>query len=119
MVGALVIEQHDGYKLWVGGPVPPGYDGITLGSLIIVRRDCAHSEALIAHERVHVDQWRTLGAPRFLAQYLWSYVRSRLAGHDHLSAYRRIPLEVDACWNASIASDSTSLTRKRIASPKS
>ena len=99
--------------------MPPGYDGITLGSLIIVRKGCANADALIAHERVHVDQWRTLGASRFITRYLGSYVRDRLRGYGHDAAYRRIPLEVDACWNARIAKSSTSLTRNRIASPKS
>lgn len=99
--------------------MPRGYDGITLGSLIIVRTRCADNQALIAHERIHVDQWRTLGAPRFLWRYVGSYLRSRAKGHDHASAYLRIPLEVDACWNSEVSSDSTSLTRKRIAAPKS
>lgn len=98
--------------------MPPGYDGITLGSLIIVRTHCADNQALIRHERIHVDQWRTLGAPRFVWQYIGSYLKSRAKGHDHASAYLRIPLEVDASWNTAVENDSTSLTRKRIAPPR-
>ena len=28
------IERRNGYWLWVGGPVPPGSAGITLGKLV-------------------------------------------------------------------------------------
>ena len=110
----MPIEKRDGYRLWVGGPVPPGYDGITIGDLIIVREDCADDDALICHERVHVDQWRLFGPFGFLRRYLGAYVLNRLRGHGHADAYLRIPLEVDARWNASQGRASTSLTRKRI-----
>lgn len=86
--------------VWVGGPVPPGADAITLGPLIIVRRRAAHSEELLAHERVHVRQWRTLGVLGFLRRYLGSYLRWRLRGYPHWGAYRRVPLEVEAAWEA-------------------
>lgn len=104
------IEKCDGYRLWVGGPVPPGYDGITLGDLIIVRRGCETNEQLILHERVHVDQWRQLGSFRFLRIYLGSYLKDRLRGFGHREAYQRIPLEVDACDNAAAGCATTSLT---------
>ncbi len=84
----------------MGGPVPPGADGITLGSLIIVRSRAAGSVRLLAHELVHVEQWRTLGVPRFAWRYLTSYLRWRLRGYPHLGAYRRIPLEIEAEWEA-------------------
>lgn len=84
----------------VGGPVPPGADAITLGSLIFVRRRAAGSEQLLAHELVHVAQWRQLGVGGFLARYLGAYLRWRLHGYGHWSAYRRIPLEIEAEWLA-------------------
>jgi hypothetical protein len=86
--------------VWVGGPVPPGADAITLGSLIIVRRSAAHDPRLLRHERVHVRQWRRLGFVGFLRQYVTAYLRWRLRGFGHWAAYRRIPLEVEAEWLA-------------------
>ena len=40
---------------------------MTLGRVILLRRDHAGDEALLAHELVHVRQWRELGPVRFLA----------------------------------------------------
>jgi hypothetical protein len=84
----------------VGGPVPPGSDAITLPGLIIVRRRAAADPLLLAHERAHLRQWRRLGWPRFLRRYLGSYLRWRLRGYGHGAAYRRIPLEIEAEWEA-------------------
>lgn len=74
----------------------PGVAAMTLGRLILLRRDHAGDEPLLAHELVHVRQWRELGAARFLWRYLGAYVRGRLAGLGHTGAYRAIPLEVEA-----------------------
>jgi hypothetical protein len=82
----------------VGGPVPPGFDAITLGSLVVVRRRVAHSGALLRHEGVHVEQWRRLGVIGFPVRYVLGYLRWRLRGYGHRGAYRRIPLEVEAAW---------------------
>jgi hypothetical protein len=84
----------------VGGLVPPGAAAITLGPLIIVRRRAADDAELLAHERVHVRQWRSLGVIGFLRAYLSSYVRWRVRGYGHWAAYRRIPLEIEAAWEA-------------------
>jgi hypothetical protein len=86
--------------VWVGGPVPPGADAITLGSLIIVRRAAADDEHLMRHEQVHVWQWRQLGFIGFLVRYLRAYFRWRSRGYGHWAAYRRIPLEIEAEWVA-------------------
>lgn len=94
------LERRDDHWLWVGGPVPPGADAITIGSLISVRRRSAGNHELLAHERVHVRQWAELGLRGFLAAYLGAYVRERLRGYGHWAAYRRIPLEVAAAWEA-------------------
>lgn len=90
-------------KVWVGGPVPPGSAAITLGHLIIMRRDAAHDRHLLRHELVHVRQWHELGVVGFLFEYLGSYLRERLRGHGHKEAYRRIPLEVEAEQEAAAA----------------
>lgn len=92
------IDRHEGYTLWVDGPVPRGAAAITLGSVIIIRERCCGDEALLAHELVHVRQWSELGAVRFVTNYLAAYLAWRLRGYDHWSAYRRIPLECEAEW---------------------
>ena len=74
----------------------PGVGAMTLGRVILLRRDHAGDEALLAHELVHVRQWRELGAVRFLGRYLGSYARGRAAGLGHQRAYEAIPLEVEA-----------------------
>ena len=86
----------------VGGPVPPGASAITVGPLISVRRRWAADERLLHHELVHVRQWRTLGVVGFLGRYVGSYLRWRLRGYGHWAAYRRIPLEVEAAWEAAL-----------------
>ncbi|MEM7094697.1 MAG: DUF4157 domain-containing protein [Actinomycetota bacterium] len=92
------IEKRDGYRLFVGAPVPAQADAITLGSLICVRKAHADNDALLAHELVHVHQYQALGWGRFLVRYSRSYLRGRLSGYGHMAAYRRIPLEVEAVW---------------------
>lgn len=94
------IERRPGYRLWIGGPVPPGADAWTLGSLVIVRPASAGSVHLLAHELEHVRQWRELGVVGFLGGYLGAYLACRLRGYPHRSAYRRIPAEVSAEWRA-------------------
>jgi len=92
------LERRNGYRVLIGGPVPPQAAAITFGNVIVVRRGHEDSEWLMSHELVHVRQYAELGAPRFLVRYVWSYLRSRLAGYGHMAAYRRIPLEVEASW---------------------
>lgn len=94
------IERRPGYRLWVGGPVPPGAGAWTLGSLVIVRRRLAGSALLLAHELQHVRQWREQGIVGFLWRYLGSYLSWRGRGYPHGAAYRRIPAEIDAEWRA-------------------
>jgi hypothetical protein len=69
---------------------------MTLGSTVLMRRDHLGDERLLAHELVHVRQWRELGVPRFLWRYLSDYFRGRLRGLNHRDAYLAIPLEVEA-----------------------
>ena len=94
-----------GHLLWIGGPVPRGAEGITLGGCVIVRKSVALGSSafdeLLRHEQVHVAQFRELGAARFVLGYVRSYLRWRVRGYGHWAAYRRIPLEVEARWIAS------------------
>ena len=94
------LERRDGYWLWVGGPVPPGSDAITIGRMISMRSSAVGSERLLRHELEHVAQWRRHGYAGFLVRYLGGYIKGRLAGFPHKAAYRRIPFEVEAEWNA-------------------
>ncbi len=94
------LERKDGYWLWTGGPVPPGYAGITLGPLVSIRKRAASNQRLLRHELIHVEQFRRHGVFGFLARYMSTYLRWRLRGYGHLGAYRRIPLEVEADWRS-------------------
>jgi hypothetical protein len=74
----------------------PGVVAMTIGRLILVRRGHETNASLIGHELVHVEQWRTHGAVRFLRAYLGAYLHGRRAGLGHWAAYRAIPFEVEA-----------------------
>ncbi len=90
------LQRRGDHWLWVGGPVPPGSDAITIWSVVSVRRSCAASARLLRHEEEHVRQWHELGVFGFLRIYLGSYFRFRWRGFGHRTAYRMIPLEVEA-----------------------
>ena len=48
----MPLERRDGYRLWVGGPVPSGVPTrITLGSLVIVRNGSERSPYLLRTRR--------------------------------------------------------------------
>lgn len=94
------LERHEGYTLWIDGPVPPGAAAITLRSVVIIRSPYLGDHGLIAHELAHVRQWAELGVVRFLWRYLTSYLGGRLRGYPHWAAYRRIPLECEAEWHS-------------------
>ena len=96
----MTIERRDGFWLWVGGPVPPGASGITVGRLVAVRRGHEGSERLLRHELEHVAQYGRVGVLGFLARYLAAYVRWRFRGYGHRAAYLRIPFEASAEWRA-------------------
>lgn len=78
----------------------PGAAAITFGRVVIVRERSFGSARLRRHELVHVRQWARLGVVGFLRRYLGAYVGWRVRGYPHRAAYRRIPLEVEAEWEA-------------------
>lgn len=94
------FDRGPGYRIWAGGPVPPGAAAWTLGSLVIVRRRSAHNRSLLAHEEEHVRQWAERGHVGFLVWYLRGYLPWRLRGYPHAAAYRRIPAEIEADWRS-------------------
>jgi hypothetical protein len=51
---------------------------------------------LVMHELVHVRQWRTQGAGRFLLRYVGEYLGGRLRGLNHGQAYLAISAESEA-----------------------
>lgn len=93
------LERHDGYWLLVG-PAAPGATATTLGPLILMRRRGVGDARLLRHELEHVRQWREQGVVGFLWRYLGAYVTARVRGYPHGAAYRRIPQEIEAEWNA-------------------
>jgi hypothetical protein len=83
-------------RIVVVAGLTPGIAAMTLGRWILVRRGHERDAALLAHELVHVEQWRVHGALRFLARYLSDYLRHRAAGLPHWRAYAAIGLEAEA-----------------------
>ena len=96
----MELRRGEGFWIWVGGPVPPGAAAITVGRLVSVRRRSAGNTHLLAHEAEHVRQYAERGLVGFLVRYLADYLALRAAGWPHWSAYRRLPLEVEAEWRA-------------------
>ena len=94
------LQRQGDHWLWLDGPVPPGASAITIGPVISLRRAAFGDARLLRHEEAHVRQWRELGFFGFLRRYLGAYLRWRLRGYGHWAAYRRIPLEVEAEWEA-------------------
>lgn len=74
----------------------PGIAGMTLGRWVLVRRGHGRDKGLLAHELVHVRQWRELSAARFVVQYVGAYVSGRARGLGHRAAYEAIPQEREA-----------------------
>lgn len=111
----MPFERRDGYMLWVGGPLPKGADGFTLGKMIIVRHGKETSTYLLRHELVHVRQWRRYGVLGFSARYIGAYAWGRMCRHGHRGAYLRIPLEIEADW---IARRSVSTAVREVRDPE-
>jgi len=83
-------------KFW-----PENVAAMTLGSRIFMKPsrlfgDPAGIKYLIIHELVHVRQWSEYGVFGFLRRYLGEYIRGRMQGLGHNTAYERNRLEVEA-----------------------
>jgi hypothetical protein len=76
--------------------LPPGADGVTIGTTVYVRPGFLDQPTLLAHELVHVRQYTELGFIRFLATYIAEYVQNRVRLRSHRSAYLAISLEKQA-----------------------
>ena len=76
--------------------LPRQADAMTVGRTIFVRPGHEASDALLAHELVHVRQWRQFGWFGFLRRYLGAYLVNLVRLRDHMAAYRAIPFEAEA-----------------------
>ena len=78
--------------------LPPGAGGMTLGPLILLRRDDDRSgrRRLLAHELVHAEQYVKLGWARFLWRYGREYGLNLWRLRNHRKAYLAISLEAEA-----------------------
>ena len=83
-------------RLMVVPVLPPGAHGMTVGRWVLVHPGHEQRPALIAHELVHVEQWRDLRTGRFLGRYLRAYAAGRGGGLVHRAAYLAIPAEQEA-----------------------
>lgn len=90
------VRDRERARVLVVPWLTPGVAAMTVGRFVLVRRGHERDELLLAHELVHVQQWRERGAPAFLARYLGEYVRHRAAGMSHRQAYAEISFERDA-----------------------
>jgi len=86
---------------WVRRVWPKWAAAITLPKVVWVRPDILSGDPaflgkIIAHELVHVRQWKTYGAVGFMRHYLSDYVRGRLGRLGHRGAYRAIWFESEA-----------------------
>jgi len=94
------LQRVDGAVIVVSRFAAPGAAATTVGRFVFVRRSAAGSARLLRHEMVHVRQYGELGIPGFLLRYVASYALWRLRRYPHWAAYRRIPLEIEADWEA-------------------
>ena len=76
----------------------PGFEGMTVGPLILVLDDDDRSgqRVLLAHELVHVQQYAELGAARFLWRYGREYASNLRRLRSHWQAYEAISFESEA-----------------------
>jgi Domain of unknown function (DUF4157) len=92
--------------------LPPRADGMTSGRFVFLRNDepTDGTSRLIAHELVHVRQFRDLGRVGFALRYFSAYFRNLARFHHHRRAYLEIPQEQEA-YDRARAWDATRLRR--------
>lgn len=78
--------------------LPAGAGGMTLRRLILVREDGDRTggRRLLAHELVHVRQWKEHGTIGFLRRYVGAYLANLFRLRNHRAAYLAIPFEQEA-----------------------
>lgn len=86
---------------WMAGFWPRWVAAMTMPWAVYVRPAELDGEPerlarLIAHELIHVRQWKTLGPTGFLRRYVTDYLRGRFRHLGHRDAYRAVGLEAEA-----------------------
>jgi hypothetical protein len=78
--------------------LPPKADGMTSGRFIFLRNEqpTDGSSRLIAHELIHVRQFKEQGRIGFALRYFSAYFRNLARFRRHRRAYLEIPQEVEA-----------------------
>ncbi len=93
------VPKHTLERVRIVEGIPiPGFAGITLGNFIFLKKKISREgdSQLLAHELVHVRQWKELGRIGFLGKYLASFLRHLKKQKSWMSAYRAIELEEEA-----------------------
>jgi hypothetical protein len=87
---------------WLQSLWPDGTNALTLRRTILFHPDVEtewtdkNLTRLIAHELVHIRQFRQLGFGSFVIRYTFDYLSGRIQGLGHNAAYAAIELEVEA-----------------------
>ncbi len=78
--------------------LPGGYDGMTLGTTILLAHDVDEqgNSPLLAHELVHVRQWYEQGRLGFSGRYVGSFARGLRFHRNWKHAYLSIEAETEA-----------------------
>ncbi len=78
--------------------LPNGADGLTIANVVLVKKfvDPEDFRELIAHELVHVRQWKEYGIVGFLSRYVIGYLKGLKKHRNHYQAYLDIPFEIEA-----------------------
>jgi hypothetical protein len=73
------------------------FGALTIGDRVLFLSTIElHDQTIRRHELVHVEQWKRLGALRFLVKYIGEYLQLRRAGRDPDAAYHGVSFELDA-----------------------
>ena len=109
LVSAVLAMPRDGMLLFRGPAARLAArvcraSALTLGSAVLfsssgwreVDRRSDEGLVLLAHELVHVRQYRERGFLRFLWEYGSEYLAGRFKGRSHLQAYRGLSFEQEA-----------------------
>ncbi len=88
--------------VWLQRLWPAGTDALTVRRTILFHPDVEiewtdeNLKGLLAHELVHIRQFRQFGFGSFVIRYTFDYLRGRIRGLGHSGAYAAIEFEVEA-----------------------
>ena len=102
---AVVVVDGIPISLIEWSVFPPDVVAMTFPTFILIHPNCVEDIYLLEHEFEHLRQWRCYGPIVFTFRYLFEYLRGRLTGQSHQSAYLNISFEKAARVAAQAASD--------------